>query len=283
MQWNCPHCGTNLGLADQQLGSGWSFSKCYKCSGFALIRRAEINVIKVDKAPPGEPILLPEASAHPSIGILSEKEAKKLEEALWKTPVNANRSNPTLSKKSLFGATESFAQAGASTNPLSGESNNGLSPIMQLEAMTHSKGKKDKKDLRFSPAESAGSFWQSNKLSASVVTVSSLLFVAGLAAYLDAEDFWTQKKPPSKSSPTGGKKVMAAHHKNQYLFKVTPRNKLTEIRSGPGTEHPVILKTDPNSQFLVSEWRDKWFNIINHDTHQHVGWILNDDVKTEAF
>src|SRR5687767_11704308 len=77
MQWSCPHCGIALAITDETLGTGWSFSRCYKCGGFALIRRAEINVIKVDKAPPGERVILPEASMSPSQGLISEKATQK--------------------------------------------------------------------------------------------------------------------------------------------------------------------------------------------------------------
>jgi len=51
MRWNCPHCSVALAIADDLLGQGWSFSKCFQCSGFALIRKSEINLIKVDQAP----------------------------------------------------------------------------------------------------------------------------------------------------------------------------------------------------------------------------------------
>lgn len=61
MRWNCPHCGTSLALSDDKISTGWSFSRCYKCSGHALIRKAGVQLIKVDKAPPGETLLLPEA------------------------------------------------------------------------------------------------------------------------------------------------------------------------------------------------------------------------------
>ncbi len=61
MQWNCPQCGVYLTLPQESLGTGWAFSRCYQCAGFALIRRTEVNVIKVDRAPPGERVLLPEA------------------------------------------------------------------------------------------------------------------------------------------------------------------------------------------------------------------------------
>src|SRR3954465_11956560 len=66
MRWSCPHCGVNLAVADDKLGTGWSFSRCYKCAGFALVRRSDVNLIKVDRAPAGEQILLPEATEDPT-------------------------------------------------------------------------------------------------------------------------------------------------------------------------------------------------------------------------
>jgi len=77
MQWCCPHCGVTLAVPYDTLGTGWSFSRCYKCGGFALIRRAEVNIIKVDKAPPGEKVILPEAGTDPTAGLLNEEAAQK--------------------------------------------------------------------------------------------------------------------------------------------------------------------------------------------------------------
>lgn len=62
MRWNCPHCGTSLAVSDEKLGNGWAFSRCYKCAGFALVRKGDANLIKVDRAPAGEHVLLPEAN-----------------------------------------------------------------------------------------------------------------------------------------------------------------------------------------------------------------------------
>lgn len=77
MRWGCPHCGVNLAISDDKLGSGWSFSRCYKCGGFALVRRAEVNLVKVDRAPAGEHIVLPEA-VEDSSTMLSEEATQKL-------------------------------------------------------------------------------------------------------------------------------------------------------------------------------------------------------------
>src|SRR5690242_7501514 len=60
MQWRCPHCGVALSLPENTVTSGWSFTRCYKCGGFGLVRKAEISVIKIDQVPAGEHVLLPE-------------------------------------------------------------------------------------------------------------------------------------------------------------------------------------------------------------------------------
>lgn len=52
MRWNCPHCGTPLAVQDDKLSSGWSFSKCYKCNQFTLVRRSDSALIKVSQSPP---------------------------------------------------------------------------------------------------------------------------------------------------------------------------------------------------------------------------------------
>ncbi|MBL7716393.1 MAG: hypothetical protein JNL01_13080 [Bdellovibrionales bacterium] len=61
MRWNCPHCGTALSVADDKLSNTWSFSKCFQCSGYALVRKSDLNLIKVDDAPKGEKLVRPQA------------------------------------------------------------------------------------------------------------------------------------------------------------------------------------------------------------------------------
>jgi predicted Zn finger-like uncharacterized protein len=77
MRWNCPHCGTNLAVADEKVGSGWSFSRCYKCAGYGLVRRSDVTLIKVDRAPEGEPVLLPEAHEN-ATAMLSDTATRNL-------------------------------------------------------------------------------------------------------------------------------------------------------------------------------------------------------------
>lgn len=91
MQWNCPHCGILLAISDDTMGTGWSFSRCYKCGGFALIRRTEVNVIKVDKAPLGERVILPEASHNPSVGLMSEGAMKNFSRHFSQAAPNSSK------------------------------------------------------------------------------------------------------------------------------------------------------------------------------------------------
>lgn len=65
MHWNCPHCGIKLITSQEHLGTGWSFSRCAQCTGYSLIRKTEINVIRVDKAPPGEKIIPSQTQTNP--------------------------------------------------------------------------------------------------------------------------------------------------------------------------------------------------------------------------
>src|SRR5689334_19794241 len=105
MQWSCPHCGVALAVPHDTLGTGWSFSQCYRCGGYALVRKTEINIIKVDKAPPGEKVILPEASEDPSNRLMSQEATQKFVKhtASGKTrsdkvsaPAQAQRSTPTV-------------------------------------------------------------------------------------------------------------------------------------------------------------------------------------------
>ena len=66
MRWNCPHCATGLAISGEKLVDGWNFSRCYRCAGFALVRKSQVNLVKLDKAPVNERVLLSEAPSQVS-------------------------------------------------------------------------------------------------------------------------------------------------------------------------------------------------------------------------
>ena len=49
MRWKCPHCEVALSVADEKLQEEWNFFRCYQCRGFAMIKRPEVKMIKVDR------------------------------------------------------------------------------------------------------------------------------------------------------------------------------------------------------------------------------------------
>lgn len=59
MRWNCPHCGVALSVSEERVTRAWSFSRCYNCSGFSLVRRADIQLLKVKKTQDGRGLILP--------------------------------------------------------------------------------------------------------------------------------------------------------------------------------------------------------------------------------
>jgi predicted Zn finger-like uncharacterized protein len=55
MRWNCPHCGVALAVNDDKLQANWTFSRCYKCHGFAMIKKPEVSLIKLERGPAHTP------------------------------------------------------------------------------------------------------------------------------------------------------------------------------------------------------------------------------------
>jgi hypothetical protein len=110
MRWSCPHCGTHLAVAEDRLGTGWSFSRCFKCSGYALIRRAEVNVIKVHGAPTGERILSTESHDQT---LMSQKSIETLGNFVTSGPQAHSNSQMISSATAGFSASANAA-AGAS-------------------------------------------------------------------------------------------------------------------------------------------------------------------------
>ncbi|MBI2712304.1 MAG: hypothetical protein HYX41_05525 [Bdellovibrio sp.] len=179
MQWNCPHCGIKLSAKDEAFGSGWSFSRCYKCAGFALVRRAEINVIKVDKAPPGENIILPEGSLNPKDGLISESATRNLARHM-ETPPKAAPTRmppppPSAQEKMAALATQVPApvQAPTATPPQTFD--------FQIPDPLPDLGyEKKRKGL----------------LPAGIVAASVLAIISGIYFYLQAQTLWERAKRP---------------------------------------------------------------------------------------
>lgn len=285
MRWNCPHCGVALAIADEKLGTGWSFSRCYHCGGFALVRRTDVNLIKIDQAPPGEEVLLPEASEKP---LLSEEATRHLLKS--KPVVKPARKNgieiaQELSRQEKSSSASSGPPPFLRTSLLSRELPNPLP-----EVPDHTSRKK----------------W----LKYGIGISSFLAVISGIYLYEEGQELWkkarsaaqaqVQTKPepvavapfdadivqaPALASAPEPTKVETNHevidqlqlsaaaeatapienHEAQKIVNepmtLKPKYKTSPLRAGPGLNFPVLGTVNPAFRYLVQDWKNEWFKV----------------------
>ncbi len=165
MQWSCPYCNVTLSVAGEKIGPGWSFCRCYKCSGFALVRKSEINIIKVDKAPPGEKILLPQPFEGSTTSVLNASAFQNLN--------NFNELKPSTQEIS-----NNFQKMGTNSNISSTLESNIASPHLSAPTIPD-------------PLPSITSSGQKNQvLSYGVIGSAGLAIISGFYLYNQGEKIW---------------------------------------------------------------------------------------------
>lgn len=286
MRWNCPHCGVNLAIADEKIGSGWSFSRCYKCGGFGLIRRAEVNLIKVDRAPAGENVLLPEASEQP-LSMLSESAIQNL------TRMRKGNIEKTLLRDP--------SAAGELPLPLPSAAPQAQSAQMppSMPEITESYGNFQKKVLAAAISVAA------------VATVSSgiYLYIQGQTLWQKARTSRSRIEPTSYRASEGKENTATSGEVSDHLhdramapvrtsaidsvvpqisaFRVAPKSNDAELRSGPGPIYPNIGTADSRQRYQVADWSNQWFKIVLPEgngnspsgRNQKTAWIRSDAVQ----
>ncbi len=303
MQWSCPHCGIILAVANDVLGTGWSFSRCYKCGGFALIRRAEVNIIKVDKAPPGEKIILPEASNDPTINLMNEEATKKAAQYIQK-PIGPAGPAPV------------------STSPAPVH-------IMGPPPFLHSPQHFTTMDISRATLpeplpEISGPQKKSGALPFGISAATVLMVVSGAYLYIQGQALWTKTRelatkatflsipatpgtpenlsviasiaPPTSMTDQVQISAMAPEKPIESMTpKTTPvkpllmvqiRSEQANLHSGPGLQFPIVGIAIPSSRYQVAEWNNRWFKILiqkpkdlSGKSEQGTGWIRNDLVQ----
>lgn len=271
MRWNCPHCETQLAISDEKLGEGWSFSKCYKCAGFALLKRkADVNLIKVDKAPPGEALLLPEATEEP---------------LLSKTAVD----NLARHMRNKTEAKEEAAKSLAIVQPPK------FTPKKQSgEFIGVSVGKMP------SPLPDIPKPRKRSRLLMAAISMTAVVTVAsGVFLYTQAQTLWKKSRramtPASavvEVTDTVHQKAMAptrsSAHTNSEIaegsptgFKVRLKLGNADLHTGPGLAYPILETLSGNSVLSVIDWNDRWFKISNPSSGR-LGWIRNEQAQIVA-
>jgi hypothetical protein len=307
MRWSCPHCGTNLGVTDERLGTGWSFSRCFKCAGYALIRRAEVNVIKVHGAPSGERVLSTEVHEQT---LMSQKTI----DALIDAPAGASQAG----KPSWIAQNASFA-----TPP----------PLMATPRIPESLPElSETAKLNFILPKISVAV-KSRLLPAAIVIAGVTTVSSGLYFYLQGRELLNRASAPAQSARPVQNTIQpatviqqpqpAAHapgvnrdraveaaaasisdQLRERAMAPTREPQLTDaaptitnmlvqtaisnakVRSGPGIEHELVGIADPETRYVITAWQDRWFKIQPKANAaaavappQIEGWIRNDLVR----
>ncbi len=283
MQWCCPHCGINLAISDEKVSAGWSFSRCYKCGGFALIRKAEISVIKVDKAPPGEKVLLPEATENPHLGLVSESANQKLiQHAAPKIKVD-KKAPPTTSvplpTPPVF--KHHIAAQKPAPEPLSMNIPKATLPEPLPENPILTRGR--------------------HSLSLGIVLAAILAITSGYYLYAQSQTVWKKARQyaaaeqaqlrsevtdhvqesamaPVKEPVKEGEEKSAPDLRSLHVKLITKR---ATLYSGPGTQYSIVGSADSTGHYKVLDWNDRWFKILSQDEPHAkiIGWIPNSLVQ----
>ncbi|MCM2276857.1 MAG: hypothetical protein NDJ89_02125 [Oligoflexia bacterium] len=295
MRWNCPHCGISLAVSDDKMGAGWSFSRCYKCGGFALIRRAEVNLVKVDRAPAGEHIILPEATEDP-VSSLSEEAARNLARLRGEgAPRNVIRPGTGAAAKP------------ANVPPAPAQGERPLPPpLPELPEV------KSKRPIR------------SSLLSAAITLAAVTTLASGGYLYLQGKELWERNLASSAGPamaeaprlvPARATEVIPApglaseitdqvHHKAMAPVRtatepaspapansapgaaagatlvVQAKAKGAELHSGPGSLYPTIGRAEAEQRLLVADWNDRWFKVVLDPRERtKTAWIRTDLVQ----
>jgi len=298
MRWSCPHCGVALAIGDEKLGTGWSFSRCYKCGGFALIRRAEVNIIKVDKAPPGEQVLLPEGSPEP---MLSENATQ-----------NLNAAKEAAARPVIRAAHPRNTNAGVNVPP----------PPMGASA--YPTAPHDSFDIfadgfpEMNQGPSRGILNKKKLLPVAIGLAGVLSVSSGIYLYIQGQALWNKARTQAsqdsidttpvktvahretiipapalaESAPSAPKSELvdqvrhnamapvreeAAREQATPALLVKARIRGANIHTGPGMSFPVLATALAEKTYTVTSWSDTWFKIsLGND---RTGWIRNDLVQ----
>lgn len=277
-------------MSEEKVGTGWFFTRCHRCNGHSLVRRAEVNLIKVDRTPPGEHILMTEpASKHTPL--LGDEATQKLAEYI--------RSGRNPNVVHLGPQTDGKAAPQAAPIP---------APMPELE-----------------PAQQKTRIWRKfsfKKLVPYMMGAAGLIAIAsgvylfiGIrtltrtptkahseSAQLDRESVREIAHPTSDSTathaaaprPADGAATAAAaaaapepknDSKAETAAQNTPkmwikvRSEGANVFGGPGLSYPIVGTISSGTRYEVLDWSDRWFKVRAGEKQETAGWVRNDLVQ----
>jgi len=281
MQWKCPNCASILAVPQNALVSGWSFSRCYKCAGFSLVRKSEISVVKLDSAPPGVQGILSEASSDLSIHLPSQEPRIVSATAITGGIPAPLPELPTHTFKHTLSG-RSFWRSSIGTLPAA------LLVIMVgialLQYKPHATAQISTLQTlpgQTSPAQTV----PSNQLQAAVVEHAPFDQKTVISDQIKEKAMAPiPKLPIIPSYDEKAAEKIEDSNPIKPLLSVEIKTKKAKIRLGPGIEFPVIAMADSAEFYDVVDWNDRWFKVVIPNSSEMFGWIRNDlvQVKTKA-
>jgi len=291
MRWNCPHCGAALAVSDEKLGTSWSFSRCYKCGGFALVRRSDINLIKVDKAPAGERVILPESTENL---MMSKQATEHMSSITSEKPVI----RPTV------------RQSVPTTPPM-------FNPKVETRGVTVTKPNIPAQSHLPDPLPEVPKRSSSRHVLPLAIGLACVVASgSGVYLYVQGQQLWqkagstgVQQEQQNPIRPASAQ--VRAQEQNEVVDEVhqnamapartvepkeptAPASAMSvrtrtrsSLRAGPGLNYPVLGVSDAQAQYIVKEWKEEWFNVVipegapqvTSDTQIRSAWIRNDLVE----
>lgn len=285
MQWNCPHCGVSLNLKDQELGTDWSFSKCAQCSSFALVKKIEISVLKVDRAPEGERILLPERTTEEQV-IASVPEPP----ALAPSPV----------QPPPFHAPPPPPPQIAVLPPPSVSAPIIPAPLPRLPDLPERHGSWFENFLMgaifFAALATIGSgsylysqarmIWKKSHLhSASAHPSSESISKNSAVSSIEPHEITDQVKNESMAPlrSTSHSQIIpqvirkALNNHQLSALTIRPGSSFVELRAGPGSHYEKLGTAHFLQNYVVTDWSNNWLKVLTAEGK--VAWLKTDEVQ----
>ncbi|MCC7441352.1 MAG: SH3 domain-containing protein [Bdellovibrionales bacterium] len=316
MRWNCPHCSIELYLDDARVGNGWSFARCYSCAGFSLVRKSNVNTIRIDQAPTPETILQPQPSV-PRVEVPAQG------------PVANALTRLGVAQKNLGEAQTSRPQVipGRRTQPPGQTTAAAAAPAAKNIFGTRTLPQPLPLNPRTSSTPKAAAARRSRGLIPVVLGIMAVLVTgSGAFLYVQGQNMWDRaraelgpdtdgvKLGASAPQRAAGAKARKSQHKDATIFSdrigqgamapnremgpgavvradeetdgipgrmvVRPIQNAVNLRMGPGTKYPIVGQADATITYTVTEWREQWFRIIPNTGPAEEAWIRNDYVNT---
>lgn len=293
MRWNCPHCQAAISIDESQLDSGWNFARCFRCSGHALVRRSEVNIVRLDRTPQEEKVLqtrepgmtVPHASAIAAPSLQVARPAN-LEPAAPPVPAAApvpaailesaqpleNESmlemeipmenTPSARRMNVSRLTLGFAAALALTSGVS----------------LYRQGKRMAEQLPVAPVAQAPI--------AAVQAPAQAPAPENVAANAEATPplFANLQNHPAVISDSVTSAAMAPQRETRTSSPLVVQVWVEKavLRAGPGQESAPIGTTHNEMRYTLADYQDRWFKVwlpAAEGQPKKTAWIRNDLVK----